>query len=49
LLDLFNKIEDSRDECSFKPIKKAGNLMPFRELADSVESIFVAIVALFPL
>jgi hypothetical protein len=48
-LDLLNKVEDSRDKCSFKTIVKAGNLMPFRKLADSVKSILVAIKALFSL
>jgi hypothetical protein len=49
LLNLLNKVEDSRDKCSFKTIIKAGNLMPFRKLADSVESVLVAIIAFFSL
>jgi hypothetical protein len=48
-LDLLNKVEDSRDKCSFKTIVKAGNLILFGKLANSVESVLVAIVALFSL
>jgi hypothetical protein len=48
-LDLLDEIKDSRDKCSFQTVVKAGNLMPFRKLADSVESVLVAIVALFSL
>jgi hypothetical protein len=29
LLDLLDKVKNSRDECSFKTVVKAGNLMPF--------------------
>jgi hypothetical protein len=46
-LDLLDKVKDSRDKCSFKTIVKAGNLIPFRKLADSVKSILVAIKVLF--
>jgi hypothetical protein len=48
-LNLLDEVEDSRDKCSFETIVKAGNLMPFRKLADSVESVLVAIVAFFSL
>jgi hypothetical protein len=48
-LDLLNKIVDSRDKCSFKLVRKAGDLMPFRVLADCVQSVLVAVVALFSL
>jgi hypothetical protein len=44
-LDLLDEVEDSRDKCSFETIVKAGNLMPFGKLANSVESVLVAIVA----
>jgi hypothetical protein len=46
-LDLLNKIEDSRDKCSFELVRNAGDLMPFRVLVDCVQSVLVAIVALF--
>jgi hypothetical protein len=48
-LDLLNEVEDSGDECSFETIVKAANLMQFGKLANNVESILVAIVALFSL
>jgi hypothetical protein len=48
-LDLLDEVKDSRDKCSFKTIVKAGNLMLFRKLADSVESVLIAIIAFFSL
>jgi hypothetical protein len=48
-LDLLDKIEDSWDECSFKPVRKTGDLMPFRVLANSMQGVLVAVVALFSL
>jgi hypothetical protein len=48
-LDLLDKIKDSRDKCSFKTIVKVENLILFRKLADSVESVLVAIIAFFSL
>jgi hypothetical protein len=48
-LDLLNKIKDSRDKCSLKSVGKAGDLMLFRVLANSVQSVLIAIVTLFSL
>jgi hypothetical protein len=48
-LDLLDEVEDSRDKRRFETIVKAGNLMPFRKLADSVESVLITVVALFSL
>ena len=49
LLDLLNKIKDSRDKCSLKLVRKAEDLILFRVLANSVHSVLVAVVALFSL
>jgi hypothetical protein len=35
-LDLLDKVKDSRDKCSFKLIRKAGDLILLPMLADSI-------------
>jgi hypothetical protein len=48
-LDLLNEIKDSRDKCSLKLVRKAGDFMLFRVLANSVQSVLIAVVTLFSL
>jgi hypothetical protein len=47
LLDLLNKIKDSRDKCSFKLVRKVEDLILFRVLADCVQSVLIAVIVLF--
>jgi hypothetical protein len=47
--NLLDKIKDSRDKCSLKLVRKVGDFILFRVLANSVQSVLIAVVTLFSL